>query len=136
MPCPYFEPQQATHQPQHASARLPLLDEYDGLCHATEEAAAVPGDVRFRCCNHGYSRGFCQRLPALENLSGLRYSILRRTDALLEVLCIEEQDYAPLRWHSIQYFFEGGRIEPEPLNLCIRAQVLAFCRSYLKRFVD
>lgn len=136
MPCPYFEPQRVASDPQHASARLPLLDEYDGLCHAVGAPLAIAVELRFRCCNHGYSRGCCDRFPASEVRSGLRYNVVRRTAASLEILCVEEQHYAPLRWHAVEYFFESERIEPEPADVCMRAQVLAFCRSYLKRFSD
>jgi hypothetical protein len=136
MPCPYFEPQRVATDPQYASARVPLLDEYDGLCHAVGEPLAVPSALRFQCCNHGYSRGCCGRFPESEARSGLRYNVVRRTAGALEILCVEEQHYAPLRWHSVQYFFEDERIEPELADLCTRAQVVAFCRSYLKRFSD
>jgi hypothetical protein len=134
MPCPYFQPKQVAAKPEHPGARLPLLDEYDGLCHATAEALAIPSAVRFRCCNHGYSRGICERFPAAESRCGLRYSVLRRTGTGLEILCVEEQEYAPLRWYSLQYFPDSQRIEPELNDTCMRSQVLAFCRSYLKRF--
>jgi hypothetical protein len=134
MPCPYFEPKQVATDPQHRGARLPLLDEYDGLCHATGDVLGVPSDVRFRCCNHGYSRGGCDRFPRDESRSGLRYNVVRRTGTALEIVCVEEQQYAPLHWYSIQYFLDSERIEPQLSDTCIRAQVLAFCRSYLKRF--
>ena len=136
MPCPYFEPVQVASDGRHARARLPLLDEYEGVCHATGIPLAAPAELRFACCNHGYSRGCCQRFPGGEARSGIRYHVLRRTPVGLEVLCVEEQDYTPLAWHSMQYFFEGERIEPEAADACIRAQLLAFCRSYLKRFAD
>ena len=134
MPCPYFEPTRVATDPQHPGARLPLLVEYDGLCHATGQPLETPSAVRFRCCNHGYSLGCCERFPADEVRSGLRYNVVRRTGATLEIICVEEQQYAPLRWYSIQYSLESERIEPELTDLCIRAQVLAFCRSYIRRF--
>ena len=134
MPCPYFEPKQVATDPQHPRARLPLLEEYDGLCHAMRDPLPVSSAVRFQCCNHGYSRGLCERFPGNESRSGVRYNIARRTGTALEIICIEEQQYAPLRWYSITYFFENQRIEPELSDICIRAQVLAFCKSYLRRF--
>ncbi len=136
MPCPFFEPQRIATDPQHANARLPLLDEYDGLCHAQAETITAPATLRFGCCNHGYSRGCCDRFPAGEIRSGLRYDVVRRSPAALEIVCVEEQQYAPLRWQSIRYFFDTERIEPELTDLCMRAQVVAFCRNYLKRFSD
>ncbi len=134
MPCPYFEPQRVASDPQHATARLPLLEEYDGLCHALGEPLGVAPTLRFQYCNHGYSRGSCERFPAGETRSGVRYTVVRQTAAALEILCVEERDYAPLRWHSLQYFFDTECIDPELPDHCIRAQILAFCRSYRKRF--
>lgn len=134
MPCPYFEPQQVAEQPQHATARLPLIEEYDGLCHATRDLLAVTPEIRFERCNHGYSRGLCQRFPAGELRSSIRFTIVREDERTIDLICIEEQDYAPLRWRSVQYFFQSECITPELSDRCIHAQVLAFCRSYQKRF--
>jgi len=122
--------------PQCATARLPLIDEYDGLCHASAPPIGAPSPLRFRYCNHGYSRGSCEYFPTGDPKSCTRYNVVRRTATTLEVLCIEEQDYAPLRWQSVQYWFEGDRIDPELTDLCMRAQLLAFCHSYLNRFSD
>ena len=134
MPCPYFEPQRVASDPLHASARLPLIDEYDGMCHAHPDLISAPPELRFRCCNHGYSRGGCERVPASDVRSSARYNVVRRSEATLEVLCIEEQNYAPLRWQSIQYSIGSDRLTVELSDVCLAAQLLAFCRSYLQRF--
>jgi len=133
MPCPYFEPQRIAAAPQSSRARLPLIHEYDGLCCAHSEAFAAPSQMRFRYCNHGYSKGSCPNFPATDTRSAFRYASIRETSKTIELLCIEEQDYAPLRWHSVCYFFEEERLEPEIADACMRAQILAFCRSYLQR---
>jgi hypothetical protein len=134
MACPYFEPHNIVAQRQNANARLPLIDEYDGLCRAASEPIEAPAELRFRCCNHGYSKGSCERFPSGEVRSSLRYHVVRRTERALEFICIEEQNYAPLAWHQVQYFFANERLEPELDDACIQAQAIAFCRSYLKRF--
>ncbi len=135
MPCPYFEPQRVATDSCHASARMPLIEEYDGICHSQEEPISVPPAVRFRCCNHGYSRGCCERLPsAAEVRSCARYTVASRSESTLEVLCVEEQNYAPLRWHSVQYSIAGDSLAPHAMDICLEAQLLAFCRSYVKRF--
>jgi len=133
MPCPFFEPRRLVGNPRHPGARLPLLDEYEGFCQAGAAPVPAPETVRFEHCNRGYSRGCCDRFPAGETRSGLRYDIAERSTTALLVLCIEEQDYTPLRWHSVRYFFEGERLEPEPPDGCERAQLLAFCRGYMRR---
>jgi len=134
MPCPYFAPHHIVAQPQNANARLPLIDEYDGLCRAASEPIDAPVELRFRCCNHGYSRGCCERFPSGDARSSLRYDVVRKTQNMLELVCIEEQNYAPLRWRTIQYFLASERVEPELEDACTQAQAIAFCRSYLKRF--
>lgn len=134
MPCPYFEPQRVATDPLHASARLPLIEEYDGICHAHAELINAPASLRFRCCNHGYSRGGCERIPLAEVRSSARCNVVRRSESTLGVLCVEEQNYAPLRWQSIEYSIAGDRLLMELSDVCLAAQLLAFCRSYVKRF--
>ena len=134
MPCPYFEPHTVAAGAQHSNVRLPLLDEYDGTCRAGSEAIAAPAERRFRCCNHGYSRGLCEIFPAADARSSFRYTVVRHSSSGLDIICIEEQNYAPLRWQPTQYCFATGRLEPEVGDACMRAQALAFCRSYLERF--
>lgn len=136
MPCPYFEPQRLAIAPLRVNARLPLIDEYDGICHAHPEPISAPVSLRFRCCNHGYSKGACERVPAAEVRSCVRYSVQRRSESALHILCIEEQNYAPLRWQSIEYCIREDRLTAELSDLCLSAQLLAFCRSYLKRFPE
>jgi hypothetical protein len=134
MPCPYFEPQRVAADPLHAAVRLPLIDEYDGVCHASSEAISAPRELRFRCCNHGYSHGGCQWVPAGNVRSCARFNVVRRSESTLQVLCVEEQDYAPLRWQSIEYSVSADRLLVDVTDVCLHAQLLAFCRSYLRRF--
>jgi hypothetical protein len=134
MPCPYFEPQRVAADPLHATGRLPLIEEYDGVCHAHAELISAPPALRFRCCNHGYSRGGCERIPAADVRSCARYNVVARSEATLKVLCVEEQNYAPLRWQSFEYSIPGDRLSMDVSDICLCAQLLAFCRSYVKRF--
>ncbi len=134
MPCPYFEPRNALVPPGQTNTRLPLIDEYDGLCHAASEPIEAPAELRFRCCNHGYSRGCCERFPSSEARSAVRYSVLRHSRNTLDLICIEEQNYAPLRSRTVRYFLTSERLEPELDDACIQAQAVAFCRSYLGHF--
>jgi hypothetical protein len=134
MACPFFEPRQAAASPEYAAGRLPLIDEYDGLCRAGEQPFPVPGEARFRCCNHGNSRGACAHFPAGEQRSALRYEIVGRTAAALELLLLEERDYAPLAWQTVRYILAGESLEPEIADIVKQAQIRAFCRSFLDRF--
>lgn len=134
MPCPLFEPQRAVSNPHHANARLPLIEEQDGVCHAAADPFAVPSELRFSCCNHGYSAKHCGHWPEAVGVSALRYSIAAHEGDVLQVICIEEKDYAPVRWRSVQYSIATGQLEPMIEDSCMRAQVIVFCRSYLQRF--
>jgi hypothetical protein len=92
--------------------------------------------MRFRYCNHGYSRGSCEYFPLAETRSCLRYQLARLTKAELEITIIEEQDYAPVAWRIVKYSADADKeqLDPEIQDCCIRAQVLVFCRAYLSRF--
>jgi len=134
MACPYFEPQHVNASPEHAAARMPLIDEYDGLCRAAGAPFPIPSQLRFRCCNHGNSRRTCAHFPAGEMRSALRYEIVGRTAAALELLLVEERDYTPHSWQTIRYFVAGELLEPEVADVVKRAQIRAFCRSFLEHF--
>jgi hypothetical protein len=134
MPCPYFEPTQAAQQPTLLNARLPLIDEFDGLCHASAEPHPVRADARLRLCNHGNVRGLCAHFPVQEQRSCFRFEVLRRSAGNMDLLFIEESLYAPLAWHRFTFSIEPEQLEPDPPDLCQRAQLLAFCRSYLGRY--
>lgn len=131
MPCRYFEPLHLAADRQYVGARVPLLEEYDGVCHAA--GLPVEAEFRFSCCNHGYGRD-CGRLPAGAATLLYRYTVAARTGDGLEVLCIEEQQFAPQAWQRVMYVQEGERLEPEISDPCMRAQIVSFCRSYLKKF--
>lgn len=133
MPCPCFEPRHAV-PPQHPNARLPLLQEHDGLCRAGAEPFEAPAAMRFRYCNHGYSRGACEHFPRTEARSCLRYQLTCQTGTELEIAIIEEQDYAPMAWRIVKYSTDQERLDPEIQDCCMRAQVIAFCRAHASRF--
>ena len=134
MPCPLFEPISISTSPEHPGARVPLIDEYDGCCHAKGEPFAVPDNLRYRCCNHGYSRGVCPHFPLTEKRSCTRFDLRRTEGNELELLSIDERDHAPAGWHTVLYLSDAGTLRPEPPDPCERAQLLAFCRSYLRHF--
>ena len=131
-----FEPVRAVSPPSYASARLPLIDEHDGICHAAMEAIAVPAELRFRACNNGYSECLCGHWPKEETRSALRYSVTAQSDNALEIVCVTEKDHTPMHWLRARYLLDTGALEPVLSDICMQAQALAFCRAYLKRFVS
>lgn len=136
MPCPFFEPQRVTARPENARCRLPLIDEYDGLCHASTEPFTPEAALRFRCCNHGYSSGACAHFPDDEAISAVRFHLTGRNRDTLALICVEERNYAPIRWYPVEYVVSTGQLQPEIIDKCVQAQVIAFCRSHLEHFPD
>jgi hypothetical protein len=135
MACPLFEPQHVASSPKYPKSRLPLIDEYDGLCRAGTTAQPVPADSRFECCNHGYSQHRCDLFSAGEDQPHcLRYSVVERGPSTLSVMVVEEREYAPLAWHKVDYSIPRDEMVSQIDDVCVRAQALAFCRSLLKRF--
>jgi hypothetical protein len=134
MPCPFFEPVCVVTDRTHQGARLPLIDEYEGRCRAAVEPITVPVDLRFRACNHGYSRQLCGFFPPAEVRSSIRFNVVGLDGEIMELLCVEERDYAPHRWTRFRYCIHTGSVDPGIADVCAQAQLVAFCRSYLKRF--
>ncbi len=120
MACPFFEPLAVretgpwTHRP-----RLPLGDDYSGLCHAR------PGDPfeppEFELCNHGYARGRCQRFPDSCQADAVRFSIAEEEP--LRLVYILEKDHAPLEYGVL------NEDAPAPKSLPA-AQARAFLSSH------
>ena len=88
-------------------------------------------------CNHGYSDPACPRFPVDKALRALRYSVTGETQEILNLVCIEESGYEPIRWRRLRYTKTSGVLEDDDAgegieSHCMRAQALAFCRCYLE----
>lgn len=134
MPCPFFEPITVIARATFPNARLPLLEEYDGLCHANKETQPVPRDLRFACCNHGYSRGSCPHFPLSEVRSAVRFDVRNCGRETMELLVVEERDHFPIKWTVVRYRLATNEFEPQIADHVAQAQLLAFCRSFLRKY--
>lgn len=132
MPCPLFEPVRRVTPPSGVSLRLPLIFEFEGICHAANEA--VDRAHRFRYCNHGNARGRCHSFPPEMLTSALRFNITDRTASSLKVEVVEEENYWPRAWSSFEFLIQDSSLVPEIEDKCRRAQVFHFCRSFLDKF--
>jgi hypothetical protein len=133
MPCLFFEPTSPADKPLHLRTRLPLIEEYDGRCHALPEPSDANKEMRWPCCNQGYALGRCSHFPASGFGGAFRYSVSSQGADSLEVIWIEERDYAPFRHGALHFAIsQASFIETGP-DALLTAQALAFCRSYLKR---
>jgi hypothetical protein len=131
MPCPLFEPIRRVDHEDSWNARLPLLFEFEGICHGGEEA--IDEERRFRFCNRGYARSYCKSFPTHVENSAIRFSVVEATAATVTVLVIEEEDHWPKRWTKTEFVIAEARLEPEIEDGCRRAQTIQFCLSYLDK---
>ncbi len=137
MPCPYFEPQQIARNGEDLQGRLPLFDEYDGWCHANGLAQPVLPAFRFSGCNHGHPDNTCPALPAERSRRQRRFHTgdEAKDDGLnLKIFVLEIENHVPIRSYSVLYSKTNENLEPETPDHCERAQILAFCHSYCRRF--
>jgi hypothetical protein len=135
MACPFFEPREPAALPRRSGVRLPLIDEYTGVCHASG-AVVLPAEAMLStACNQGYAYA-CPCHPSASNPSAMRYSVVLRTQQELTITWIEEQAYSPVGQGTVRVDIQSGRTVPAPLAEVISAQITAFCRSYLKRCVQ
>jgi len=130
MPCPLFEPRAKVELPRVPAPRLPLLHEFAGVCHAGE--SNIDPQHRFQYCNQGNAKGRCPSFPATVALSCVRFAVIRLTEQTLTVLVVEEENYCPKAWSTIDFLIHDQRLEPEISNVCRRAQVFHFCLGYLE----
>jgi len=134
MPCRYFEPLQIVPTPFHPKARLPLIDEYEGRCHADTQPVHAPAESRFSECNHGNRDNLCGRFPVDGERVVLRFTVAKQEPESLEILAIEEANHTPLRSRTVRFLLRSEELMPDFAEACLRAQFVAFCRSYLKRY--
>ncbi len=135
MPCPYFEPTSVAESPSFQLGRFPLIHEYEGKCHAGGGEPRSPVATRLRC-NMAYSDDGCSRLAPLTPRTASRYTVVGHAPDALEILCITEIDHVPEEWRRVRYDVACQSVTPDFPSIAIRAQVLAFCRSFLARYPE
>ncbi len=131
MPCPLFEPLRKVTEPRTPSPRLPLLYEFEGICHAGE--TDVSPDHRFHYCNRGNAQGNCASFPEDYAISAIRFSVTSRTPQILTVLMLEEHNHWPGARKTIEFLIEQRQLQPQISDICRHAQILNFCVSYLEK---
>jgi len=128
--CPLFEPIARVLPQRFPASRLPLIHEFDGICHAGERG--IDPEHRFHYCNRGNAQGNCESFPASMPLTAIRFSVTAQTARALTVLMVEEHNHWPGAWKTIDFMIHEKRVEPEISDVCRRAQILRFCDSYLE----
>jgi hypothetical protein len=130
MSCPFFEPVFPVSSRKIQNGRLPLIQEYQGRCANRERDI----EVNDRGCNQGYAKGMCDFFPSEQKNQANRYSLVSRGDGSLTLLYINEEEYSPAVSRTLHFSIAGNRLLEEDLDVCIAAQALAFCRSYLNTY--
>jgi hypothetical protein len=88
---------------------------------------------RFHYCNRGNAKGNCPSFPKELTLSAVRFTVAGKTPLSLRVVVVEEEDHWPRAWTQFDFLIVEERLVPEIEDVCRRAQVFQFCRSYLER---
>ena len=93
MACPCFDPTGPVDWSAWSGRfRPPLGRPHSGICRAHIERPAVPEEaVLLNCCNLGYARGRCERLPS-EAADAVRFSL----GSIGEVRWTLETDHRPV----------------------------------------
>jgi hypothetical protein len=131
MPCPLFEPLRKIHPTQEHLPRLPLIYEFEGICHAGEPL--IHPLHRFHYCNRGNAKGNCPSFPNELALTAIRLNVTGKTPQTLTIVVVEEESHWPRAWASFSFLIAENRLEPEIEDSCRRAQVFQFCLSYLEK---
>jgi hypothetical protein len=131
VPCPLFEPRGRVSEPRTPSPRLPLIYEFDGICHAGQPMATA--DQRFQYCNRGNAKGNCANFPNSLAITAIRFTVTARSANRMTVMMVEEHNHWPGAWRTIDFMLEEKRLDPEISDVCQRAQILCFCNAYLGR---
>jgi len=131
VPCPLFEPIAKVISGRVPAPRLPLINEFEGICHAGE--GKIDPEHRFHYCNRGNAKGNCASFPASMALTAIRFSVTARTASALTVVMVEEHNHWPSAWRTIDFMISEKRVTPEISDVCRRAQILRFCDSYLDK---
>ena len=132
MPCPYFEPTQVAGDPQSAFGRLPLIAEYNGVCHRDGSAIKGRSPLRFEGCNQGRWHAECPHNNQMDSRVSRRFTVRARTETTLVVLVLEEVDHAPVRWREVVYLPAENAFTELIDSAAESAQIRAFCASYLQ----
>jgi hypothetical protein len=92
VPCPLFIPTERLESGRwHEGPRWPLGDAWNGRCAAAPDDA-IEESALLECCNAGYARQRCARVPA-ESADAVRFTML----AGGAVHWAEERDHLPVR---------------------------------------
>jgi hypothetical protein len=131
MPCPLFEPRSRVRPASASDPRLPLIYEFEGVCHGGE--SVIEPEHRFKYCNRGNARGNCGNFPSTLLLSAIRFAVTSMTAETLSFLVVEEENHWPKSLKKVDFLISEKRLTPDIADSCRRAQAFHFCLSYLDR---
>lgn len=120
MPCPFFYPTERAPSASWAvPPRVPLGDEYAGLCHASAEPFTPDHSTLRNFCNCGYGRGRCACFPSDAKYDAVRFHRIDST----RVQFIYEKDGWPV---------EHGLVDKSSAAI-LKRQAEEFLAAYARR---
>lgn len=120
MPCPFFYPTERAPSASWAvPPRVPLGDEYAGLCHASAEPFTPDHSTLRNFCNCGYGRGCCACFPSDAKYDAVRFHRIDST----RVQFIYEKDGWPV---------EHGLVDKSSAAI-LKRQAEEFLAAYARR---
>ena len=131
MPCPWFWPTRPLEEGRWAvPPRVPLIDPWQGECHAGADWA-IPDEETVRArCNCGYAAGACSRFVEGRG-DAVRFHVLEHSPASFRILYCYERECWPQQRGVIEYDAVDGRAACE--DELLGRQVEAFASAYRRR---
>ena len=133
MACPYFSPTDPLPWKfWRGRLRPPLGELYDGHCSAGPTQPYRPSTGHLaECCNLGYARGKCDRMPA-GGPDAVRFSVTKRAGTADRVIQVIETEGQLDDSDSVEFEASGQVQLSAAGSPAIERQAEAFLRSYLR----
>ncbi|HZU27725.1 MAG TPA: hypothetical protein VFA04_19495 [Bryobacteraceae bacterium] len=131
MPCPWFCPTRPLEDGRWAvPPRVPLIEPWEGECHAGAEPVTPDNDTARTRCNSGYARGACDRFAEGRG-DAVRFHVTASAPDRLQILYSYERDCWPSNHGVVEYDIASSHAECD--DAILRKQAEAFALTYRKR---
>jgi hypothetical protein len=113
--------------------RLPLGEFHAGECRAVSAAHVPTAATLTKYCNHGYSRGGCDRFPEDAGVDAVRFHIAASQPGCLSVQFVLEKGCWPAAHGFLEYSQNGGKFHAPHPDPIVQRQAEAFVDSFRRR---
>jgi hypothetical protein len=131
MACPWFCPTRPLEDGRWAvPPRVPLVDAWQGECHAGAEPFVPAEEITRSHCNSGYARGACRHFADGRG-DAVRFHVQANESAVMRILYTRERDCWPTGHGVVEYDIALRTAAcDDPI---LRRQAEAFATAYRKR---